>query len=354
MRVLRLYLVFTIFSLFTLFTANLSAQDIDDADCPALEPRLTVGDLGRVLSDNAVNIRESPRTDIQRLGFLAAGASFTVVDGPVCSDGYVWWQVDYAPTAFDTAEFGERTLVTGWMAEGNPTDGEYWLEPRGELVIIEENGREIAYIEDSDGRLERADCLRPPEDYTQTQLGYATFNTRTLAMLDHAQRVYNEAGGEVVNFRQAVTQGSYNAGGVSASFGTHDGGGAVDISVRSYIDWSILEDEIPAMLDALRVAGFAAWLRDTGELYADSPIHIHAIAVGDEELSDDARAQIDGEYGYLRGYNGLPEGYGGPALDIYGGPVVCNWMIDMGFEDMREVDDDEADSAEEDSQESDD
>ncbi|MEQ8676494.1 MAG: hypothetical protein RLP44_22150 [Aggregatilineales bacterium] len=321
-----------------IFCVSLAAQDDDSSTCTDSDPHLTIGELGRVLSDNAVNIRAEPRTDIQRLGFLRGGSSFTVLDGPVCAEGYVWWQVEYTPNEYDTAEFGDVETIIGWMAEGDPTSGDFWLEPRGELVYIEENGVEIAYVADDEGNLERAGCLRPPDEYAQVQQGYATLNTRTLAMLDHAQRLYDEAGGEVVNFRQAVTQGSYNPGGVSASFGTHDGGGAVDISVRSYLDWSVLTDEIMPMIDALRVAGFAAWLRDTGELYADSPIHIHAIAIGDEELSLGAREQIDGEYGYLRGYNGLPEGYGGPALDGYGEPVICRWMVDMGFDDLRESD----------------
>ena len=153
-------------------------------------------------------------------------------------------------------------------------------------------------------------------------------------MLDHAQALY-AAGGGVIDFRAALTQGSYNAGGVAASFGTHDGGGAVDLSVRDPADWSVRYEEIEPMLHSLRVAGFAAWLRDTGELYPDSPLHIHAIAIGDRELSPDARAQIDGRFGYLRGYNGLPQMNGFPAVDRYGPPVICAWMRDLGFDDLR-------------------
>jgi hypothetical protein len=89
------------------------------------------------------------------------------------------------------------------------------------------------------------------------------------------------------------------------------------------------------MIRALRVAGFAAWLRDTDELYAGSVIHIHAIAIGDAELSEAARAQIDGTFGYLRGYNGLPQVNGVPIPDRHGGPVICAWMIARGFNDMR-------------------
>jgi hypothetical protein len=177
-------------------------------------------------------------------------------------------------------------------------------------------------------------CATPPDDYTRVWINGVQLNARTLAMLDHAHALYAAQGG-VLDFRTGLTQGSYNAGGVAASFGTHDGGGAVDLSVRNPADWAVMYDEIEPMLRTLRVAGFAAWLRDTGELYPDSPIHIHAIAIGDRELSEDARAQIDGRFGYLRGYNGLPQMNGFPVPDRYGGPVICAWMRDLGFDDLR-------------------
>lgn len=177
-------------------------------------------------------------------------------------------------------------------------------------------------------------CQAPPEDYTRVWVNGALLNARTLAMLDHAQALYQAAGG-TSDFRLAITQGSYTGGALAASFGTHDGGGAVDLSVRSRADWSVLTDEIEPMIAALRAAGFAAWLRDTGDLYPDSPIHIHAIAIGDRELSEMARAQIDGSFGYLRGFDGLPRIDGVPHPDRHGGPVICRWMVAQGFRDMR-------------------
>ncbi|NDJ76037.1 MAG: hypothetical protein GYB65_07240, partial [Chloroflexi bacterium] len=177
-------------------------------------------------------------------------------------------------------------------------------------------------------------CWRPPDDYTRVWVNGAQFNARTIAMLDHAQVLYSAQDG-IIDLRLAITQGSYNAGGVAASFGTHDGGGAVDLSVRSRIDWSVLTSEIEPLIRALRIAGFAAWLRDENELYPGSAIHIHAIAIGDADLSEMARAQIDGYFGYLRGYNGLPQANGVPIPDRYGGPVLCQWMLDLGYRDMR-------------------
>ena len=71
-------------------------------------------------------------------------------------------------------------------------------------------------------------------------------------------------------------------------------------------------------------------------MYLDSGIHIHAIAIGDQELSDAAEEQLMGEAGYFRGYSGLPVAmYGAPTVDRYGGPVLCQWMIDLGYRDLQ-------------------
>jgi hypothetical protein len=173
-------------------------------------------------------------------------------------------------------------------------------------------------------------CLRPPDDYTIVTIREEyQLSQRTLAMLEHAQALY----GGSHDFVKAVTQGSYNPG-VDASFGTHDGGGAVDLSLRDLNNWhNILYDEFDAIILALRQAGFAAWVRDTGELYAGSPLHIHAIAIGDKDLSEAAQRQLTGPEGYFRGYNGLPEDP--PIPDGWGEPVICPWMLDMGYADLR-------------------
>ena len=175
-------------------------------------------------------------------------------------------------------------------------------------------------------------CLKPPEDYTRVDVNGWTVNQRTLAMLAHAQELY---GGEIDLTDHAITQGSYHDNG-SASFGTHLGGGAVDLSVMRWGTYTVLWDDVKPLLHALRLAGFAAWLREYGELYEDSPIHIHAIAIGDRELSTAAEEQLTGEAGYLRGFSGLPvDMYGPPTPDRYGGPILCQWMIDLGYRDLR-------------------
>jgi hypothetical protein len=152
---------------------------------------------------------------------------------------------------------------------------------------------------------------------------------RSLAMLLDAQSLYDGPNDLLLS----LTQGSYNAG-VDASFGTHDEGGALDLSVYNQgPEAGLLSDEqIQVLTLALRRVGFAAWYRQVGDLYAGSPPHIHAVAIGDPELSEAAQEQLTGVNGYFRGRNGLPGNRGGP--DKHGGPIVCPWMVEMGYRDL--------------------
>lgn len=309
-------------SLIGIIQAQSSSENCPSGFIGYLTPRLTVGEEARIIFDVNLNLRPSPTIQEARLAQLSGGRHFAVLEGPHCGADFIWWYI----------ESGE---LQGWIAEGNFDEDEYFVEPRGELIIIEdEDGNIERYILTANGFLEPEGCLRPPDDYEQIQLGFATLNRRTLFMLNNAQRIYEADSGTWVNFRLRITQGSYNQGAVSASFGTHDGGGAIDISVIDTQDgWNIMHDEIMPMLRALRIAGFAAWLRDTDELYDGSIIHIHAIAIGDVEASDIAQQQVSSEFGYLSGFNGLPPDESeNPIPDIYGNPIICEWMLEAGFE----------------------
>jgi hypothetical protein len=148
-------------------------------------------------------------------------------------------------------------------------------------------------------------------------------------MLDAAIDLYDGPGD-----LKRITQGSYTEAETS-SFGTHAGGGAVDISIRDPADPArILYDEAHNMVLALRRAGFAAWFRDVGDLHPGSPMHIHAIAVGDRELSPAAQEQLSGPHGYFRGMDGLPH-EDGPHPDRHGGPLLCDWVLKLGYRDLR-------------------
>lgn len=79
-------------------------------------PRLTVGGWGWVTPGLPNSLRSLPSTgsNSAKLGQIPGSHSFTVVAGPVCASGYVWWQVNYNSTI-------------GWTPEGQGTT--YWLEP---------------------------------------------------------------------------------------------------------------------------------------------------------------------------------------------------------------------------------
>ncbi|MEU4565326.1 peptidoglycan-binding domain-containing protein [Micromonospora sp. NPDC023956] len=111
-------------------------------------------------------------------------------------------------------------------------------------------------------------------------------NTRTRAMLFEAERLLGR--------QLSITQGSYNSG-VGASAGTHDGGGALDLSVSGLSSATRTD-----VLRRLRTVGFAAWLRTPSQ--GDWGYHIHAIALADTDQSTGAQNQA-GDY-YL-GRNGL-------------------------------------------------
>lgn len=167
-------------------------------------------------------------------------------------------------------------------------------------------------------------CRKPEEDYTRTTINGEAVNRRTEAMLATADEIYD---GPADLFR--VVQGSYTDA-VEGSFGTHDGGGAVDLSIRDPANPNErLFDEVPALIEALRLAGFAAWYRDWHSVYDGSVPHIHAIAIGDAELSEAAALQLTGPAGYFRGMDGLP--LDPPQKDGHGGPVVCGWMVEAGY-----------------------
>ncbi|MEU6075693.1 peptidoglycan-binding domain-containing protein [Micromonospora sp. NPDC047074] len=114
----------------------------------------------------------------------------------------------------------------------------------------------------------------------------AQVNTRTRAMLLEAERLL---GGQLT-----ITQGSYSLSDPTSA-GTHDGGGALDLSVSG-----MSTTYRTTVVSRLRRVGFAAWLRTPAQ--GDWPYHIHAIALADTDQSLAAQHQA-GDY-YL-GRNGL-------------------------------------------------
>lgn len=97
----------------SVFGSGLLAQDT--AACPdAPPPRLVVNGQGRVAPGDANNLRDIPARSGAKIGEIPGGEVFSVLEGPVCADGFNWWRVTYGD-------------LTGWTVEGQGTD--YWVEP---------------------------------------------------------------------------------------------------------------------------------------------------------------------------------------------------------------------------------
>lgn len=123
-----------------------------------------------------------------------------------------------------------------------------------------------------------------PKPYDRTTYDGNTVDWLTRAALeDTAKRL---------GYDLTVSQGSYNAGGVAASAGTHDGGGAVDLAPYDQAN----------KVRELRRTGFAAWYRPSIPGLWSS--HVHAILIGNAKLSAGAQAQV---LDYLNGRNGLAD-----------------------------------------------
>lgn len=110
--------------------------------------------------------------------------------------------------------------------------------------------------------------------------------------VDWITRAALVATAERLGYDLTLYQGSYNAGGVSASAGTHDGGGAVDLAPWDHVN----------KVRELRRTGFAAWYRPAIPGLWSS--HVHAVLMGNRKLAPSARAQVAA---YLRGENGLAD-----------------------------------------------
>lgn len=187
--------------------------------------------------------------------------------------------------------------------------------------------------------VEPEECRIPTGSYSRIIVNGQDLNERTYQMLEYAASLYN---GVIDIAGLDILQGSYTDK-VPTSFQTHMGGGAVDIKVYRgpHGTGGIRYSEIDPLLRAMRLAGFAAWYRDYGDEGENSAEHIHAIAIGDIELSQPATSQLVSSCGYFTGYAGIPiqekacRDKEQPIIDDYGGPIVCEWMCKIGYDVLR-------------------
>lgn len=123
---------------------------------------------------------------------------------------------------------------------------------------------------------------------TPNPLEYITFRGVTVDRKTAAalQVVENRLGRKLV-----VIQG-HNPGGVTASAGTHDKGGVVDLGVA---DWA-------NTLKVCKQVGFAIWHRTPDE--GPWVEHLHGCLIGHQNMTDLAVRQVQS---YLAGRNGLSD-----------------------------------------------
>lgn len=122
----------------------------------------------------------------------------------------------------------------------------------------------------------RGPAAPPPYDHT-------TIRGHTLDQLTHYALLVMEHRLGYKPLSLTVVQGSYTSAN-DASGGTHDGGGAVDLTAQ---DWQ-------AKVHAGRAVGFAMWHRErlvrNGELVW--PEHVHGVLIGNDKLSPQAKDQV--------------------------------------------------------------
>ncbi len=177
---------------------------------------------------------------------------------------------------------------------------------------------------------EPAGCRTPPEDYTRVKVNGKWINGRTLAMLEYAQSLY---AGPIDVRGPAITQGSYSNNG-PASFGTTLEGARSTSRSSAQVGWTSFTARSSGWFAPCASPASAAWLRDWGELGEGSGIHIHAIAIGDRELSDFGAGAARRPLRVLSRLPGVPTANGVPVLDHHGGPVICQWMRGLGYNDL--------------------
>lgn len=85
----------------------------DPAGCP-FESRLRAGGLAYVNSTTPLRMRDQPSTQGREIRQIQNDQAMQVLEGPVCAEGYAWWQVTYKE-------------ATGWTVEGS-ADG-FFLDP---------------------------------------------------------------------------------------------------------------------------------------------------------------------------------------------------------------------------------
>jgi len=87
--------------------------------CPGIYlSRLHVGETAFVSTDPPLpnRVRTQPSLNGSIIGFLQPGELIDIIEGPSCSNKWIWWRVH-----------SQKTGMTGWTVEGDSDN--YWLVP---------------------------------------------------------------------------------------------------------------------------------------------------------------------------------------------------------------------------------
>ncbi len=123
MRAIVAILILTIFG-------NIQFLQMNAQAC--LPTRLEIGDEAQVTPGAANRIRAQSNTNAEQTGQIPAGEIITILQGPQCEDGFLWWYINY-----DNRE--------GWTVEANAT--EYFLQPYTNGVEAIDTSPEICAME---------------------------------------------------------------------------------------------------------------------------------------------------------------------------------------------------------------
>jgi hypothetical protein len=100
-------------------TATPAPRQLEAPVCDAAyQTRLEAGGRATVSEDppTANRVRETADRDGKIIGSIAPGESVQLLEGPNCTQGWIWWRVQ-----------SESTGLTGWTSEGDESG--YWLVP---------------------------------------------------------------------------------------------------------------------------------------------------------------------------------------------------------------------------------
>ncbi|MCK5688352.1 hypothetical protein KAI87_03725 [Myxococcota bacterium] len=194
-----------------------------------------------------------------------------------------------------------------------------WLKRRG-LELSEGGLRTLVRVSavsgaDQEAELARwvSDAIRmidePLDDYERIKSGSMAANKRTLWMLQDAERLLQAP------IRNRLIKGSYRRGEDKGAH-PHNGGGVVDLDVNN-----CGPESAEAIVTVLRQAGFAAWVRDR-----ETERHIHAVAIGDKELTASAQWQVKM---YFQGKDGRSRMHPDPHRHL--GIALPNWISRYRF-----------------------